>query len=190
MKVSFLSSSKTKRYRINEILSGFNVDIESLDIDLPEFQSDDLEYIAREKAREAYKQINSPVFVQDSSWVIPSLGGFPGPFVRYINKYLTSEDYLNLLGNKDPLIILQYTFGCAKGLNNSEITTFKMNFNAHIMPNSIEFNDDSPLDNITYFEQVGKYMSELSQEEKIQLFSQHKVWSHLANWILNINNNL
>lgn len=47
-------------------------------------QADTAEEIALTKARQAYSQVQGPVLVDDSSFHIDALGGFPGPYIKYM----------------------------------------------------------------------------------------------------------
>lgn len=55
-------------------------------IDTPEIQSFSLEEIVKAKAEFAQKACASPVVVEDVSFHIDALGGFPGPFVKFWHK--------------------------------------------------------------------------------------------------------
>jgi XTP/dITP diphosphohydrolase len=54
------------------------------------------------------------MFISDDSWIIPGLGGFPGPYMRYVNEWFNAEDWLRLtasLKNRDIILeqIIVYT---------------------------------------------------------------------------------
>ncbi len=66
--------------------------VEQKDIDLPEYQGD-AEYVVRQKAILAYKQIKQPLFVEDTSVEFSALGGFPGPYI----KALVSKNDISIL---------------------------------------------------------------------------------------------
>ena len=81
-------------------LSGLN--IEQLNIELPESRSEDVEQIAIEKAEFAFSQIKKPVFVIDAAFYINGLNGFPKTYVKYAEKYIGANGIIKLLkGNKD-----------------------------------------------------------------------------------------
>jgi inosine triphosphate pyrophosphatase len=46
-------------------------------------QSMDLKEILEAKAREAFRQLNRPLIVDDVSMGLDELGGLPGPFIKY-----------------------------------------------------------------------------------------------------------
>src|SRR5690606_16109667 len=67
-------------------------------LDLIEPQADTAEEIATVKARQAWKQLDKAVLVDDSSFHIAALKGFPGPYL--LNLCLrpsVSREYCNYL---------------------------------------------------------------------------------------------
>ncbi|MCX6760751.1 MAG: hypothetical protein NTZ84_01410 [Candidatus Nealsonbacteria bacterium] len=75
---------------------------------IKEIQSDSIENIVKDKAKQAFEVLKKPLIVSDSGWNIPSLKGFPGPYMHYINQWLEAEDFLSLMkGKKDKSIILE-----------------------------------------------------------------------------------
>lgn len=57
-----------------------------LDLDLPEPQALDPAEIVEAKAREAYRLLSRPVFVEDSGLAIRAWGGFPGALVKWLER--------------------------------------------------------------------------------------------------------
>lgn len=70
-------------------------------IDTPEIQDSSVEKIALQSAIWAAKETGEPCIKLDVGFFIASLNGFPGPFVKYINEWLSQEDVLNLVKSKD-----------------------------------------------------------------------------------------
>lgn len=71
------------------------------DLDTPEIQSENVEEIARFSAKWASDHLRKPVVLTDAGYYIEALNGFPGPFIKYINKWLTADDVLNLMKGKE-----------------------------------------------------------------------------------------
>lgn len=80
-KLCFVTSNKDKVDEAQKILG---VPIEIIDIDIDEIQSMDLKKVVEAKAREAYKRVRRPVFVDDVSFGIKAWNGFPGPFIKFL----------------------------------------------------------------------------------------------------------
>lgn len=58
--------------------------IEHHGLDLEEIQSMELRDVAFDKAKRAYDILKRPVLVEDLGMFLPALGGFPGPFVKFM----------------------------------------------------------------------------------------------------------
>lgn len=92
--------------------------IEQRMLDIPEVQSEDAEEILRDKLYKAYAIVKSPVIVSDDTWEIPALNGFPGPYMKSINHWLSPEDYLRLTRPlEDRTIYLVQHLGFTDGTN-------------------------------------------------------------------------
>lgn len=68
--------------------------------DLPEVQSFDSAEIAAESVKLACAKVGGPVMVTDVSYSLAALKGFPGPFSRYTNHYLTPQDFVAMMAGK------------------------------------------------------------------------------------------
>jgi non-canonical purine NTP pyrophosphatase (RdgB/HAM1 family) len=53
-------------------------------VDLPEIQSLDPLEVVRAKAMEAWRRVERPVVVEETSLELAALGGFPGPLVKWM----------------------------------------------------------------------------------------------------------
>ena len=60
------------------------MDLEAVEVDLPEIQSLDLELILRTKAEEAWRRVGRPLVVEESGLGLAALNGFPGPLVKWM----------------------------------------------------------------------------------------------------------
>ncbi len=63
---------------------GQSIRLDHVTLEIPELRSDDIEEIAREKARYAYNHLHRPLIVDDTSFSIDALHGFPGPYAAYV----------------------------------------------------------------------------------------------------------
>ena len=78
--VTFASTNQNKYREVQSILSAHNINVDFAQINLVEIQSESLEEIAREKAKNAFSQVGRPVIVEDDGLFIDALGGFPGQY--------------------------------------------------------------------------------------------------------------
>jgi non-canonical purine NTP pyrophosphatase (RdgB/HAM1 family) len=75
------------------------IEIDSMDVDLPEIQSLDPIEIVADKAKRAYEAIGKPVAVEDVSAGLEKLNGLPGPFIKFFMKQLGDDVLYHLAGN-------------------------------------------------------------------------------------------
>lgn len=82
--VYFVSSNRHKYLEAKEILSSFGIRLYFFKSNLMEIQSNSLSEIATAKALDAFTKCKKPVIIEDDALIIPSLGGFPGPYSSYV----------------------------------------------------------------------------------------------------------
>lgn len=66
-------------------------ELEAIELDLPEIQSLDIEWIVRHKARSAYAAVGRPLVVEETGLELAALNGFPGPLVRWMLEAMGAE---------------------------------------------------------------------------------------------------
>ncbi|MDR2901528.1 MAG: hypothetical protein LBU87_00260 [Lactobacillales bacterium] len=101
MKLYFVTGNKGKFEIAQDVFRTYGVEIEQADMDTPEIQSLDVGEIAVFSAAWAAEKLHGAVMTSDIGYYIPALGGFPGPFIKYINQTLCVEDLLNLMCGKE-----------------------------------------------------------------------------------------
>jgi len=69
-------------------------------LETPEIQSESVAEIAAFSAMWAADVLEKPVVVSDGGCYIEAFNGFPGPFIKYINGWLTPQDLLNMMKGK------------------------------------------------------------------------------------------
>ncbi len=81
--VSFVlvTGNPGKRREAERLLGGR---IETVDLDLPEIQSDDLHQVLLAKGEEAWRRVGRPLVVEETGLELDALGGFPGPLVKWM----------------------------------------------------------------------------------------------------------
>lgn len=102
MKIYLVTTNYKKILTAQKALSKYNINLEvlKLDYEVPEIQSFSVEEIAQFSAKYVADKENKSVFVSDVAFFIESLNGFPGPFMKQVNHYLTTDDILKLLKDK------------------------------------------------------------------------------------------
>lgn len=88
--IRFVTGNEGKVAEAREYLAGL-AELEQVEYDYTEIQSDDLADIATRGAREAYEHLGRSVeseidgvLVDDTGLFIDALGGFPGPYSAYV----------------------------------------------------------------------------------------------------------
>lgn len=94
MTLTFITGNAAKAEQLARHLE---YPVEHKKLDIPEIQSLDLKEIAEHKAKEAYKQIQSPVLIEDTSLVFHALGKLPGPLIKWFLKELDNGGLCRLL---------------------------------------------------------------------------------------------
>lgn len=97
----YITGNKNKFAIAKKYLGKLGIEIVQKDLNMPEIQSHSPEAVARDKAEKAFAQLQQPLFVSDHFWSITALNGFPGAYMRYMNEWLSSQDFLNLMLDKD-----------------------------------------------------------------------------------------
>jgi len=104
IKVAFVTGNKQKYEIAKQYLQrsgGTAFELYQKDVNIPEIQGVSVEKIAQQSSVWACEKLGVPVITSDVGFHIEALNGFPGPFVKYINTWLTSENILSLMkGNR------------------------------------------------------------------------------------------
>lgn len=76
----FITGNQYKADKLSKLLG---VELEHQKVDLDEIQSLNVEAVVEHKVRQAFELLRQPVLVEDTALEIKSLGGLPGPFIKY-----------------------------------------------------------------------------------------------------------
>ena len=96
MKLTMVTSNSNKAREVSEFFGGV-LDVTHVSLEIPELRSDDVEVISREKAQYAYNQLLTPLIVDDTSFSIDALKGFPGPYAAYVLDSIGNTGILKLM---------------------------------------------------------------------------------------------
>ncbi len=127
--ITFITGNAVKAEQVGRHL---NVPILHTKLDLVEIQSLDLEEIIKYKAEEAYRQVNVPVLVEDTSLVFNALGKLPGPLIKWFLQQLGNDGLSDLLAAyRDRSAVAQVMFGYYDG---TTLHTFEGQMRGRIAP--------------------------------------------------------
>lgn len=98
--VTFVTGNTYKFSVAQKALLHTDINLVQNDLNPPEIQSTSVTDIASNSALWASHQLQQPVIVTDVGYYIKALNGFPGPFIKWVNNWLSPSDYLHLLKGK------------------------------------------------------------------------------------------
>lgn len=98
--IAFATGNVSKFYEASAVCRTFGIELEQVVVDIDEIQHHDSIKITEAKSRAAYDVLGRPVVVNDSSWEIPALGGFPGGYMKDVAAWLQTEDFMALMAGK------------------------------------------------------------------------------------------
>lgn len=94
---TLVTGNANKAIEYRAMLPGIEIETESAEID--EIQSDELETIARKKARTAFELLKKPVVVDDTGFYLEHWKGLPGPYMKHFSDKFGRETLLRMLGD-------------------------------------------------------------------------------------------
>ncbi|NTW13750.1 MAG: non-canonical purine NTP pyrophosphatase [Candidatus Moranbacteria bacterium] len=110
--ITFITGNPGK---VNEVRRYLDYDIDHIPLDLPEIQSLSSRDIVEDKAWRAYREIGRPVLVEDVSFVVHSLGGLPGPLIKWFEKAIGLEGLCRMADGKDRSCTASILYGYCDG---------------------------------------------------------------------------
>ena len=158
---------------------GGSLEVDHVNLEIPEQRSDDVAEIACEKARYAYGQLYTPLIVDDTGFFIDALHGFPGPFAAYV---------LNSIGNAGILKLMEgipdrkarFTTGIAyadeRGI---QVFTGTLEGAIALCPRGENGFGYDPI-----FELGKKTLAEISIEEKSRISHRARALSSFRDWFI------
>ena len=95
----FVTSNVHKFLEARSVLFEYKIAAAKLRVDAVEIQDDSLETIAKYSVQDALKNCGLPVFVEDAGLFVEALGGFPGPYSKYVYNTVGVKGILKLMKN-------------------------------------------------------------------------------------------
>lgn len=179
----FITGNKNKFDEACAILGdSFAGKLEQLDIDLPEIQHIDAREVVKEKLQEALKHHDGPLMVEDVSFEMNSLNGFPGPLVKWMIEAIGVEGLYkiaNKIGNLTACSVA--TIGYAK--NKDEICFFEGRLKGKLVPKM--GTSGFAFDRIFVPDGYTKRFSEMTEEEKNEISHRHLALDKLKKFLEN-----
>lgn len=179
---TFVTSNDHKAEVARIICDQFNVTFQRKHLDLVEIQDDDGAMIAKQKVQQAYKIAKSPTVITDSSWLIPGLKGFPGPYMKQINHWFTSEDFLRLTAQLKNRRITYRQILAYKDQQTEKL--FSVDIEGLLLK-EVRGQSVFPTFSVISFDNGHKSLAEADTEGSPAAAQHHTAWHELCRWLTN-----
>ena len=181
MMVSYVTGNSGKFENAQKFFAQFNIEVEQLPIRVAEIQSGDSLEIAVAKAEAAFALVQKPLFVNDASWIIPALGGFPGPFMKFVNQWFKPQDFINLMIDKDDRrIILKDSIVY---IDESGHTVFTHEHVGEILDAVATFEYKNPTDVVISLSKDHSSIAEEKSKGGFFIEDEDAVWKEFVAWL-------
>lgn len=181
--ITFVTGNEFKFNQAVLALKNLDIILDRQTIDTPEIQSTNVTEIAAYSACWASEKLGKPVIVTDVSYEFQALNGFPGPFIKYINQWLTAQDLLNLMAGKtnrtvDIFQCLSYCEPDKKPV--SFLGKVSGTISHHIGTSG---NWKTPINQVFIPDGYDKVVGDLPHEEMVAHWNEDTVWSQFVDYI-------
>lgn len=106
------ATGNSEKFAIAEMLCAkHDISLVMFDAETHEIQSEDPVEVITQKAQDKFTLSGQKaLIVSDDSWDIPELNGFPGPYMKSMDYWLSSQDFLNLTSHLTDRRILLHQY--------------------------------------------------------------------------------
>lgn len=178
-KIYFATTNEGKLAEARKILG---IKIQSVSLEIDEIQSLDPVEVAVKKAISYYEALKKPIFVEDVSFSIVTLGNLPGPYIDAFMKALSNEGIVKLLkGKKERGVVAQATVVYVDGKQKPEVFVGKVDGKIAEEPKGTGFGWDP----IFIPNGETRTFGEMALEEKNQYSMRAKALKKFKNWLQN-----
>lgn len=94
--IIFVTGNSGKVKSLEVYISKYGYSVQQIKLDLIEPQGKDAKEIAMSKAIQAWQILKKALVVEDSSFHIKELNGFPGPYIKYLNEIFGANGILKI----------------------------------------------------------------------------------------------
>jgi len=178
--IRYVTGNSGKAREAEEYLG---VEVDQVDYDYREIQSDDLETIAACGAREAYEALEEPVLTDDAGLFVCSLEGFPGPYSSYVEDALGIERVWRLVSEEEDRrgsfrVVLAYCDGETMASQPDGVQTFEGRVDGRL----VAPRGDGGFGYDPIFEYDGTTMAEMDTERKNAVSHRGRAMATFADW--------
>lgn len=182
-KVIYVTGNAYKFSAAQTALEGTDIELVQEDLDTPEIQSTDVKEVASFSAKWASTKLNQPVLLTDGGFYFKGLNGFPGPFIKFVNKWLKADDFLRLMeGVEDRTVeIIECLAYCEPG---KEPTTFAATLKGKIALEKGQPGNTS-INEIFIADGFEKVESEADKESMTRFWAGFDYWKQFVGYLEN-----
>lgn len=179
--IYFITSNKDKFIYAHKELAQYGIELVQKTLPIIEIQSENPIDITLDKANKAYQLVNSPILITDSSWSIPALNGFPGPYLHDINNWFTPDDFINLMSKKtDKSIIFHYIAVYKTG---DICKTFDITLQGRFLTKAFN-GEGTSLDRLVTFRDDQRTLAECAVSGgNFYPMPEHPLWKKVGTWL-------
>lgn len=154
-------------------------------LELPEIQSTDMAEVAAYSAKWAAEKMGKAVVLLDVGYYIEALNGFPGPFIKYINKWLSSDDLIKLmLGKNNRKVTVKAGLGYCEP--DKDPVTFVSEWEGQIALTAVKTDKpgNTPINEIFIPAGYDRAESEIPREEMVNFWAKSETyWKKLSDFL-------
>ncbi len=161
-------------------LAPLGIEVEPVELDLPEIQADTNLEIARAMAVEAARFLNRPVAREDHGFFLNALPGFPGPYMNYIEKRIQPSTVIDWLRDQEDRAGY-FELGLVYAQPSGEVQEFVAQVPARIVDSLQEGARDFGWDNIIALGEKDLAISQYPPEERYRFFTGN--FERLGQWL-------
>jgi non-canonical purine NTP pyrophosphatase (RdgB/HAM1 family) len=177
-KIYFSTGNERKIIEARATCDLFGIEVIPIELHFDEIQSHDPIAISKQKVQDAYERAHtSAIVVADTSWSIPSLNGFPGGYMKDIAEWLSPQDFINLLADKDDKTIIFRETIVYK--DETEVKLFSKEYKG-VVATSPRGNNGNSFDKVAEFN--GKTFAENQDKDQTSHKPEEYVWYEFAQW--------
>lgn len=98
--IYLVTKNESKLKVAQNALKVYGITVDQVAIDTLEIQSSSVEEVVKYSVQFAANKVGKPVIKGDVGFSVEALGGFPGPFIKFVNKWITPQQFINLYKNE------------------------------------------------------------------------------------------
>lgn len=179
----YVTGNQAKYLTAKKYFEPLEVAIIPKKLDIAEIQSDKIEKIALDKAQKAFEILKKPLIVNDASWMIEALNGFPGPYNHYVNSWFAPQDWINLLSKHSNRKI---TYRQATVyIDSDKHQIFTLDTPGIILDSPKGNPKFSGFDQVVSLASNGKSLAEIHEIQGYSIDGEFPLWNQLSNWLKN-----